>query len=83
MADIYRALGGPWNLAADIEASAPDREYLASVECAATIGDEDDWEHEAPCPFAGTATVLVYDDTEEAFWYCPDGHENSIRWEPK
>lgn len=80
MADIYRALGGPWTLAAAIESASPTRTFDAIAECAATIGDEDDWEYEAPCPFAGNVTVHVYDDTKECFWYCPSGHENSVPW---
>lgn len=80
MAAIYRALGGPWDLAADIEGSVPDRTYGAIAQCTAVVGDENDYEYEAPCPFAGPVTVLVYEDTEEAFWYCPNDHENSMPW---
>lgn len=56
----------------------PDRVVTREVECLATITDEDG--NEATCPFAGVADVAVFDDTEEALWVCPDGHENSIPW---
>jgi len=59
----------------------PSRVVRREVECAGTAGDQDDWTDSSRCQFAGMVDVAVFDDTEEALWYCPDGHENSIRWE--
>ena len=64
-------------LAAD-HGELPDRVVNRTIECSATITD--DFDHEAVCPFAGPADVAVFEDTREALWVCPFGHENSIRW---
>ncbi len=33
-----------------------------------------------PCPFNGVVSVALFDDTEEAIWHCPTGHENYESW---
>lgn len=33
-----------------------------------------------PCTFEGLADLAVFDQTREALWWCPLGHENSERY---
>ena len=49
-------------------------------ECEGKSGDEDDWDLFRPCKFAGEVDLLIFDDTREALWHCPEGHENSVRY---
>lgn len=62
-------------------ADLPNRIVQRAVKCAGVRGDEDDWEDRTPCGWEGIADVLISDDTEEALWFCPGEHENSIRYE--
>jgi len=52
------------------------------IECDATVGDEDDWEHKEPCGFAGETDLAIWDDTQEAIFHCPRcGGEGSVRYD--
>ena len=52
------------------------------IECDATVGDEDDWEHTEPCGFAGETDLAIWDDTHEAIFHCPRcGGEGSVRYD--
>lgn len=58
---------------------APDRTIRLNLKCFGVVGDEDDHEYQAACDFEGDVDVAVFNDTEEALWYCPEhDHENSI-----
>lgn len=80
MADVYRALGGPWSLAAEAEDAEPEpRQVLANVICR----HESPVEHsvyDEPCGWAGVTFVNLWDESKEALWVCPKEHENSEPW---
>ena len=78
MKAVYEALGGPWSLAAQVE-DIPTRLRVIDGECSHHEPDPDTSDG-IPCDFAGEVTVALFDDTEEAIWVCPSGHENSERW---
>ncbi len=59
----------------------PDRIVRLNLQCQGTVGDEDDWEYSAPCPFDEDVDVAVFDDTREALWFCSNDHENSVSYE--
>lgn len=53
----------------------PDRTALAQVACEGSDPDDDRLDG-VPCEWEGVAELCIYDDTEEAIWWCPWGHEN-------
>ena len=59
------------------EGFTPDRTELHPVICHALIPTEGGPDVE--CGWGGIEVVAIYDDTREALWWCPAGHENGWR----
>lgn len=62
------------------EDDQPDRVVLRKVRCDEYVDDWDDFDYLNHCDWSGMWEVSFWDDTQEAGWTCPNGHENYIRW---
>ena len=73
-----KALQACWDA---LEAMTPEPRTRRIIgQCEGSVGDENHWDAHRPCPFEGEVELVIHDDSREALWRCPDGHENSERY---